>query len=55
LLDQFDAKGGQRGAAAMASTGLSGDDWLAEAIVHVVDQKPCPAVRHAELDASLGD
>jgi putative addiction module component (TIGR02574 family) len=55
LVDQSRPERRQRGAAAMASTRLSGDDRLAEAVVHVVDQEPCPAIRHAELDARLGD
>jgi hypothetical protein len=55
LVDQFRSKGRQGGAAAMASARLSGDDRLAEAVVHVVDQEPSPAIRHAECDAGFGD
>jgi hypothetical protein len=44
LVDQFQPKGCQRGAAAMTSADLRGDDRLAKAIIHIVDQEPCPAV-----------
>jgi len=55
LVDQSRSEGRQRGAAAMASTRLRRDDRLTEAAVHVVDQEPCPAIRHAEREAGFGD
>jgi hypothetical protein len=55
LVDQSCSEGRQGGAAAMASARLSRDDRLAEAVVHVVDEEPCPAVRHAERKAGFGD
>jgi hypothetical protein len=39
----------------MGAARLGGDNRLAEAVVHVVDQEPGPAVGHAEGDAGLGD
>src|SRR6202043_153480 len=55
LVDQSDAKRRRRSAAAMRSAGLRADHRLAETVVHVVYQKPRPAIRHAEQDAGLGD
>src|ERR1700758_2861187 len=55
LVDQSRSERWQRGAAAMASSRTSGADWLSEAVVHVVDQQPCPAIRHAERIAGFGD
>jgi hypothetical protein len=55
LVDQPPAERRQSCAATVASARLGSDDGLAEAIVHVVDQQPCPAVRHAERDSGSGD
>jgi hypothetical protein len=55
LVDQSHAEGRQGGAAAVATARLGGDHRLVEAVAHVVDQKPCPAIGHAERDAGLSD
>src|SRR5262249_3835108 len=45
----------ERGAAALLAARLRGDDRLAEAAIHVVDQQPGAAIRHAKLPAGLRD
>ena len=39
----------------MRSTLLGSDDRLAKAIVHIVDQEPRAAIRHAQRNTSLGN
>src|SRR6185295_4616256 len=49
------SEGGERGAAAAVAAHLLLDERLAEALVEVVDEQPCPPVGHAHGAAGRGD
>src|SRR6266436_5932354 len=54
-VDRSRAEGRKGGAAAAAAARSGGDRRFTKAVVHVVDQKPGPAMGHAEPDAGLSD
>src|SRR5262245_61468763 len=54
-LDQLLPERRERSAAALRASRLSGDHWLAEALVQVVDQEPGTPVGHVEQAAGLRD
>ena len=54
-VDRSRAEGRKGAAAAAAAARSGGDRRFTKAVVHVVDQKPGPAMGHAEPDAGLSD
>src|SRR5262249_13291119 len=54
-LDQVLPERRERGAAALRTARLGGDDRLAEALVHVINQEPGAAIGHVERATRLRD